>query len=112
MTGLTLNGNTLNILDTSLFDLQFDANVNPGLDWAFRWLNPVVGDRTAAINAWIGSGRITFSAPSAVSVFDNGDGYTYVGYATAIPEPAAGLLSVVVFVLGLFRRRRKMPTPA
>ncbi|MDA1178499.1 MAG: PEP-CTERM sorting domain-containing protein [Planctomycetota bacterium] len=78
--GLTLNGNTLNILDTSVLDLRFDANTSGlGLDWAFRWANPVAGDRVATLNALRAAGRITVSAPISISIFNNNDGYTYIG---------------------------------
>ncbi len=107
-TGLTLDGNTLSILDTSVLHLDFDNVVVQGLDWAFRWANPGVGDRVTAINALIGGGQITIQAPSAVSVFDHGDGYTYVGFV-AVPEPGmlGGLLTALMLATCGRRRRNR-----
>ncbi|QDU87551.1 hypothetical protein Pla175_09150 [Pirellulimonas nuda] len=86
--GLTFNGATLDILDTSVLSLNFDANTSPAqleLDFAFRWKNPVGGDRIAAINSLVSAGRIVINSPVQTVVFDNDDGYTYVGLT---PDPA------------------------
>ena len=109
MTGLTLDGDTLDLTSVGggILDLQFDANVLAGLDWGFRWANPIAGDRITALNTLIGNGQITITAPVAVSVFDNGDGYTYVGYNNVvIPEPAGGLVITAFALAGASRRRR------
>ena len=76
--GLSVEGATVNILDTSVLSLNFDSTLNDVGDWVFRWANPTVGDRVAAINAFIGSGRIVVNSTHAFNVVDNGDGYTYV----------------------------------
>jgi hypothetical protein len=108
LTGLTLDGNLLDLTSNGggILDLQFDANVVAGLDWGFRWANPIAGDRITALNTLIGNGQITFTAPAAVSVFDNGDGYTYIGYNTAIPEPSGAAVIAIIALTRLFRRRR------
>ena len=72
--GLSLEGPTLDILDTSVLALTFDNPVNNVADWVFRW----AGDRVADINALIGTGRITINSPHPFFVVDNGDGYTYI----------------------------------
>jgi uncharacterized Zn ribbon protein len=107
LTGLTFNGNSLAINDTSVINLVFDNGSSFGLDWAFRWANPGSGDRVAAINNLITNGQINITSSVAISVFDNGDGYTYVGY-NSIPEPGtAGLLAILAAGC-LYRRRRKV----
>ncbi len=72
--GLSLEGSTLQILDTSVLALSFDNSLSNVGDWIFRW----AGNRVADINTLIGSGRITVSAPHPYFVVNNGDGYTYI----------------------------------
>ena len=74
--GLTLDGDSLNIDATSLLTLAFDGQLAAGLDWAFRWANPTGGDRVGTLLDYVTDGLIAWSAPCAVSVFDQGDGYT------------------------------------
>ena len=76
--GLSLEGNTLDILDTSVLELNFDAVLSSVGDWVFRWANPTSGDRVAAMNGLISSGRIVVNSSHSFVVVDNGDGYTYI----------------------------------
>ena len=79
--GLTLLGDSLHILDTSVLNLSFDTN--PGgiyLDCAFRWANaPGGADRVAEITNLIEGGQIAINFPTDIRVFDYIDGFTYVG---------------------------------
>ena len=112
LTGLTLDGTSLAIDGSSLLTLAFDDVLVAGLDWAFRWANPTGGDRVAALLDFVSAGRITWTAPWGVSVFDHGDGYTYIGYTDAqVPEPAGiGLATLLAGAgwLGWRRRRASM----
>ena len=105
-TGLTLGGNSLDILDSSILDLQFDDSSDIGLGWAFRWANPVAGDRVGVINSLIEDGRITLDTSFTASVFDNGDGFTHVGFTASIPEPS-GVLPLFAFASLFVNRRRR-----
>ncbi len=111
-TGLTLDGNSLSLLDTSVMHLQFDSGPSTGIDWAFRWINPGVGDRVGVLDSLIGSGRITYDASVGISAFDHGDGYTYIGHVSAVPEPSSTMALWTVFVSIFLRRRRQQATPA
>ncbi len=110
LTGLSLEGDSLEIDTTSLMTLAFDSQLVSSLDWAFRWANPSGGgDRVATLMDYITGGLITWSAPWTVSVFDDADGYTYIGYVDAqVPVPAA--LGPTSLLLGsgwlAWRRRR------
>jgi hypothetical protein len=112
LAGLTLDGNSLSIDSNSLLSLSFDELLVSGLDWAFRWSNPTSGgDRVASLMDYVTDGLITWSAPWTVSVFDYGDGYTYIGYTDAqVPVPA-GLGSASLLAgagwLGWRRRRER-----
>lgn len=110
LAGVTLEGDSLSIDATSLLTLSFDSLLVEGLDWAFRWANPSGGgDRVASLMDYISGGLIIWSAPWDVSVFDDGDGYTYIGYTDAqVPVPA-GLtpLSLLVGAGWLGWRRRR-----
>jgi hypothetical protein len=112
LTGLTLGGSSLSILDTSVLHLDFDSSVVPGLDWVFRWANPGSGDRVAAIDGLISSGLITVSGnPLAYNVFNGGDGYTYVGYSAA-PEPSTVALfgmGIGLVAISVRRRSKRLP---
>jgi len=103
--GLTFNGSALQIDATSQMNLVFDGQLNVGLDWAFRWLNPGVGDRVGDLTSLVNNGRIVLSSSNPVSIFDGGDGFTYVGSA-AIPEPAALGMLMLASVICLSWRRR------
>jgi uncharacterized Zn ribbon protein len=109
LTGLTLDGDSLSIAATSLLTLAFDDRLAAGLDWAFRWANPTGGDRVGTLLDFITDGLIIWSAPWAVAVFDQGDGYTYIGYKDA-QVPVPGGLGVVSLLVGSgwlgWRRRR------
>jgi hypothetical protein len=90
--------------------LSFDSLLVEGLDWAFRWANPSGGgDRVASLMDYISGGLITWSAPWDVSVFDYGDGYTYIGYTDAQAPVPAGLtpLSLLAGAGWLGWRRRR-----
>ena len=105
--GLTLEGNVLDILDTNVLELVFDGATAAGLDSVFQWANPSGGgDRILALNTLIGSGAITVSSAQPFSVFDNGDGYTHIGFF-AIPEPSAILLSLIALSARGIRGRRR-----
>jgi len=91
-----------------MLTLAFDNTLVAGLDWALRWANPLGGNRVVALNSLIAGGLITWSAPQTVSVFDNADGYTYMGYqVAATPEPTwLGLGSLLAGMTYFWRRRR------
>ena len=76
--GLSLEGDTLSIIDTSVLHLEFDAVLGTVGDWIFRWANPSNGNRVAAINGLITSGHMVVSSTHPFVVTDNGDGYTYI----------------------------------
>jgi len=113
ITGLTLNGGSAgNLIFTDpndVLSLTFDGNVINGLDWVFRWANPGIGfDHVGDINGWITSGNIVvLGNPQPYSVFDNGDGFTYIGYIgeTGIPEPTS--LAAIALSACMFMRRRR-----
>ncbi|MBX3419473.1 MAG: hypothetical protein KF851_17860 [Pirellulaceae bacterium] len=105
LNGLTLNGNSLTIDATSQMVLDFDGQVGVGVDWGFRWINPFGDNRVASLTALLNDGRIAVNAPVATSIFDGGDGYTYIGYST-IPEPSSLCLLTLVAALGFRRRAR------
>ena len=103
--GLTV-GRLLNILDTSVLALEFDSLSIPGDDTILRWANPNAGgDRVADINAYIASGRITVDSPVPFQIFDNGDGFTHVGF-TVVPEPSTFFLGALAG-FGVLLGRRK-----
>lgn len=93
LTGFTLQGNTvfnLNILDTSVLNLQFAANSSA--NWIFRWADPTGSNWISTLNNDISSGRITITSPYGYSVYDQG-GYTYIGSpGGVVPEPSSYLL--------------------
>jgi hypothetical protein len=107
-TGLSLEGGTLNIELGSLLTLTFDDNITSGLDWAFRWVNPSSGgDRVDALKSFAENGLIAWSAPMQISVFDYGDGYTYIGYvASSVPEPPGLILLSLLTGIGYLWLRR------
>jgi hypothetical protein len=80
--GLSLDGNTLSILDTSVLELTFDATLNSFGDWIFRWENPNAGDRVATIQNLINTGKIVVNSPHPFNIVNNGDGFTYIAKFT------------------------------
>ncbi|MCA9236890.1 MAG: hypothetical protein KDA44_15545 [Planctomycetales bacterium] len=77
--GLTLNGSALDILDTSVLTIDFDASTTGDyLDYGFRWANAPGEDRVDEIVALINGGQIEVNSPGIVRVFSYNDGYTYV----------------------------------
>ncbi len=106
LTGLTLNGSGLTISAGSSMILNFDTQPIAALDWGFRWINPVAGgDRVSDLTNLLNMGRIVINSSETVSIFDRGDGYTYIGY-NAIPEPGAAGLLAAWAVLAISWRRR------
>ena len=111
LSGFTLSGNNavnLNILDTSVLNLQFGANSSP--NWIFRWADPSGGNWISTLNSDIASGQISVSSPDGYSVYDQG-GYTYIGNpGAAVPEPSSFVLfglGAVTLVTAVIRRRSR-----
>ncbi len=85
-TGLDHEGQSLEILDTSVIDFQFDAgsgSVAP--DWIFRWKNGPSEDRVTALQNFIDAGRISVTGAAGWQIFDGGDGFTYIGFPPPTP---------------------------
>ncbi|MCA9230291.1 MAG: PEP-CTERM sorting domain-containing protein [Planctomycetales bacterium] len=85
--GLTFLGNSLNILDTSVLELAYDAV--PGsnyLDHAFRWENDQSSaNRVDVITGLINSGKMVINLPTDIRVFGYSDGFTYVTVGAEYP---------------------------
>ncbi len=104
-TGLSVN--TLDIRDSSLLDLRFDAAQSNGLDWGLR----LRGDERSLLQRLIDNNMVKFSGGTNpigiiydVASFGN---FTYLGYATPVPLPAS--LPLMLFGLGAIGalKRRK-----
>jgi len=109
-TGLTLHNSSFSALTIgagSVLALAFAEPLQEGSVWAFRWQGDHLGD----LQAMAGDGRLTWQALFEVSVFDAGDGYTYVGNPHVVPEPSTMVGLGTLGLIGLVLARRRALAP-
>ena len=85
--GLSLEGDTLDILDTSVLTLDLENILDAHYVSGFQWKNPLGGDRVAELEGLIASGRIVIDSSQAgdVEVFVGSFGFTHIGIFNTIP---------------------------
>jgi len=89
----------------SKMTLNFDSAPATEFDWAFRWY----GDHANQLQGWYIDGYVVVNSDLAFDLMTNivyrdpltgGDGYTYVGFESPIPEPAGiGLIGLALIAL-------------